>query len=99
MSTPAKHTPGPWSSDGIDGEYSILAANGNPVCSVLIGCENTEWSQTLALIAAAPDLLEALHSLLPFLENVEKDKLVGDEGCIWAVELVRAAIAKAAGRS
>lgn len=50
------------------------------------------------LIAAAPDLLEALEGLLVFAEAAETKALVGDEGCLWPVEEARAAIAKARGQ-
>jgi hypothetical protein len=51
------------------------------------------------LIAAAPDLLEALKLCLPILETHEDTQLVGHEGCLWPVELARAAIAKAMGQA
>lgn len=37
--------------------------------------------------------LEALNGVLPYMEAAEEAGLVGDEGCHWPVELVRAAIA------
>lgn len=49
------------------------------------------------LFAAASTMLVALKGLLPFLEDAETKMLVGDEGCVWAVEEVRAAIARATG--
>jgi hypothetical protein len=36
----------------------------------------------------------ALEGVLPFMEAVEKESLVGDEGCYWPVELVRGAISQ-----
>ena len=51
------------------------------------------------LLAAAPELLEALQGLLSFAEEVEQKMLVGDEGCLWPVEAARAAIAKATART
>ncbi len=51
------------------------------------------------LISAAPEMYEALKGVLPFMEAAEKAGLVGDEGCFWPVESVRAALAKAEGRS
>jgi hypothetical protein len=47
----------------------------------------------------APDLLEALKLSLPILETHEDTQLVGHEGCLWPVELARAAIAKARGQA
>jgi hypothetical protein len=46
-------------------------------------------------MAAAPDLLEACRRTLEMLETIEAKTLVGDEGCLWGAELVRAALAKA----
>jgi len=36
--------------------------------------------------------LGALNGVLPYMEAAEEAGLVGDEGCHWPVELVRAAI-------
>jgi hypothetical protein len=49
------------------------------------------------LVRAAGDMLAALQEALPYMEEAEKAGLVGDEGCHWPVEMVRAAIAKARG--
>lgn len=46
---------------------------------------------------AAPDLLDACKRCIALLETVEAKALVGDEGCLWPVEIMRAAIAKAEG--
>lgn len=53
-----KHTPGPWESttDGI--ELSITAKNGNLLATLAKGDE-----ANARLIAAAPELLEALKSM------------------------------------
>jgi len=50
--------------------------------------------QTRALYATPPSdaAREALAGLLPWLEDAETKVLVGDEGCVWAVEMVRAAL-------
>lgn len=37
-------------------------------------------------------LREALEGVLPFMEEAEKNGLVGHEGCFWAVEFVRDAL-------
>jgi len=44
---------------------------------------------------AAPDLLKALQGVLPFMEEAERQTLVGNEGCLRPVEAVRCAISKA----
>lgn len=40
------------------------------------------------------DLVEALKKVLPYMEAAEKAGLVGDEGCHWPVEEIRALLAK-----
>ena len=40
------------------------------------------------------ELLEVLEGVLPLLEKIEGEMLVGDEGCIWPVELARAVVVK-----
>lgn len=47
--------------------------------------------------APEPDLLDASKRCIGLLETVEAKALVGDEGCLWAVEIMRAAITKAEG--
>jgi len=63
------------------------------------GKPRAEWyrgeleEQLEAQAALVPELVEALKAALPILENTEAETLLGDEGCLWPVELVRAAIA------
>jgi hypothetical protein len=93
----AQHTPGPWTS--YTGTNSIWADGKRAIC-IVTGARNHEDQERDAnarLIAAAPDLLEALNGVLPYMEAAETEGLVGDEGCHWPVENVRAAIAKATG--
>lgn len=75
-----------------------LAAIGFPAserASIIAALQ--EQIANACLIAAAPDLLEACQRTLEMLESVEAKMLVGDEGCLWGVEIVRHAIQKAAG--
>ena len=55
-----KFTPGPWYSDGI----FVCDANDNDVCA----CEQENWEADAYLIAAAPDLYEALEYTAQLLE-------------------------------
>lgn len=48
-----------------------------------------------ALRASHKRLVEALEGVQPYMEAAEKAGLVGDEGCHWPVEIVRAALADA----
>ena len=71
-----KHTPGPWTADTTK-QYSrqarVEGGNGKLVCSVGNG-ENPdivfdEWAANARLIAAAPDLLEALKAISRHIDS------------------------------
>lgn len=96
----AKHTPGPWSftvsaeSGGNPSAWNIIAPCGGVVAETGSGTDDAN----ARLIAAAPELLEALVEMLianhglPANENDEHDPV---RAC--AVVQARAAIAKATG--
>lgn len=97
-----KHTPGPWYADpgkrvtGFavthDGEPNPLAiALRKPANSYSKGISDIKALANARLIAAAPDLLEALESFPGFLCGTES-------GDAW-IEQMRAAIAKARGEA
>lgn len=99
----SKHTPGPWSvipyggvggkGEKIEGFYigCDLCRDG---CHKIAKLETTKWSRderaNANLIAAAPDLLEALENLADAYEKYKIDDFLTSE-----VEDARAAIAKA----
>ncbi len=102
-----KHTPGPWSVfgdtkdqpgiEGDDGTFSIIVYGEEDEaddCGVH-GHTNEEMWANARLIAAAPDLLEALKMLKEDYYNlaarVSIDGITGN----LSVEMARAAIAKA----
>ena len=112
--TAPKHTPGPWNSEGPDdfGDHNIH----EPTCRLAIGAvvpnmrPDEEVAANARLIAAAPDMLDALHALLSALDQEIIDRL---DDAIWvssqlepaklaallnARDAARAAIAKAEGR-
>jgi hypothetical protein len=67
MST--EHTPGPWATDGTEVFYEDDDVR---PCVAFINHENTSDAQAAAdarLIAAAPDLLAALHKVQDWLEG------------------------------
>lgn len=101
-----KHTPGPWSIviDDTGGEFTgwpSIVASPEIDCSVIhrAGFKQKFWGDlsqreciaNARLIAAAPDLLEALQRLL----NAENDEYLTPIG---VKNLARAAIAKATGK-
>ena len=75
MTTQATHTKGPWHTGQGNGEGSIFCESGRtrlesggttlyPVCAIARGWDEGEDEANAHLIAAAPDLLEALRGLL-----------------------------------
>ena len=93
-----KHTPGPWRVQATGHSFVVEAhthtevisvdANGNP-------CRWSEYNEANArLIAAAPELLEALQALLGWEEaEIKHFEATGPDD--WIMEIARAAIAKA----
>lgn len=98
------HTPGPWQVSGgrsrIDAYGHTVGPDGFGIACVFYSDQTTaEHIASLAdarLIAAAPDLLKALNALE---RQVLQNNIRGDEWMDEALELTRAAIAKAEGRS
>ena len=106
MSNTTKHTQGPW----------IISEDGNRICyrnpmtgtsaflrhDIFRGKFNGEQRANMALIAAAPDLLEALNACLPFMHDLEHDNqedrsvgLIADKELSEAFHKMKAAIEKA----
>ena len=87
-----KHTPGPWTHRLSDDEeacnHEIMGAWENGVRRWVGGAETLEDAR---LIAAAPDLLSALHDMVRYAKG-------GDIASPNAVERAIAAIAKATGK-
>ena len=82
-----KHTPGPWKfhANGDANDYSILGPNNNWVIAFI---QNGEiWTeQQLAnakLIAAAPDMLEALVKWINYFESNPEDQNANKEFDIY----------------
>ena len=97
-----KHTPGPWDVRTIDESIgSVDAADGSAVAQAqmrgTLTCHNHEERRAnTRLIAAAPDLLEALLESTSELEALMKDKAFY-QGGQNILDRARAAIAKATG--
>lgn len=85
----ANNSASPWKAECFKGEWSVYDANGEIICSIADWDENLDRYDAL-LIAAAPDLLEALKELLIRAED--------GIGMLYAFELAHAAIDKAEGR-
>lgn len=83
-----KHTPGPWFvATSMSGKMAI-AQKEDMYSVALIEKWRAEHEANAKLIAAAPELLEALQSVLPYL------KAVGTSGNHW-LPAVESAIKKA----
>lgn len=113
MSKPA-FTPGPWQTDAECGDESVLGPDGAMVADCAIFGMRVNRTEHInranaRLIAAAPDMYEALQATLLFHSaspwDCEKQnrwrELTGkDEATTRALcDLVRAALAKAEGRA
>lgn len=81
----AKHTPGPWVADGseITTATWVCGADGKRICTMRPSF--ADWSNA-RLIAAAPELLEALKDLVARIDEY---------GSPISASFARAAIAKA----
>lgn len=105
-----QHTPGPWAWDGYSLRSKHPDPDTQAVHTI-IDAEHIGWgfvgsdpaatraesAANLALIAAAPDLLEALHLALPFVEDHEGDQSYKTGVVAKAVAKIKGAIAHATG--
>jgi len=89
-----EHTPGPWRTVGNKaGSWSVLS--GNICLAVLARKDCLEWNEANArLIAAAPELLEALQNLQPL---VKRYLVLNINAAAWksAFEKLEEAVSKA----
>jgi hypothetical protein len=92
-----KYTKGPWHIGAGNGEGSVFADTGRTrleqggttlysICSVTLGWNDAEDAANARLIAAAPELLEAIKDAIEIIEGTGLD-----------ASIQRAAIAKATG--
>lgn len=70
-----------------------------PICTINTGWDKTEDAANARLVAAAPELLEALHDVLPLLEAsfLDHEGTPNANPIFDGLEKVRNAIAKATG--
>jgi len=96
MTTATKqtHTPGPWTTSPQQGYVRHLGTHGPNICAMdVFGGPAEEAFANARLIAAAPEMLEALDGLIYELDGVMDDPNIND----WLVR-AKAAIQKARGR-
>lgn len=94
----SKHTPGPW----IRHEGEVRHKSHGLICRSYYGSPDGVGAANVRLIAAAPDLLEALRIFASCASTVSSE--IDDRGHSWseayldqALPIARAAIAKATG--
>lgn len=102
--TNAKHTPGPWQAEWPDcGEYRYVSSTVTTMCPETAVCRlNQSQEADARLIAAAPELLEALYEAEEYFDN-RADADHDETGFVPNKEMkllvsIRAAITKAEGR-
>lgn len=94
MDRQPKHTPGPWHV-GINPGPMVYDEHGEQIADCrAVGYDNGGNMANAALIAAAPDLLEACKTAENWLGEYETGP---DSGLHGLLEQLRAAIAKASG--
>lgn len=87
--TKAQHTPGPWNCDQTVGFATFVGAEENPNIAAVHFKDTDEGKANARLIAAAPELYEALCDM------------ISDRDCLSeaTVDFAQRAIAKARGQS
>ena len=87
------HTPAPWKIDGAHSTRVLLIndAKGYAIGEIV----DTRNPANARLISAAPDLLEALCTALPFVEDHEESNIYKSGAVARAVAQIKAAIDKA----
>lgn len=94
-----KHTPGPWVGETAKSHganitiYGTEAGDAVDVCDVVYRGDETQVEANAHLIAAAPDMLEALEAALAYLV------MAGTDHAEPTRATIRAAIKKARGES
>ena len=92
-----QHTPGPWAYDDEDG---TISAHGGVVAETSHSDYTLKQdARNAGLIAAAPDMLEALRDLTAAYRSARVALGYDEDGESDSLELAEAAIAKAEGRS
>ena len=92
-------TPGPFSVAETRHKYDIVirGPKNEPIALVLIaGFSKKEGAANANLLAAAPDLLEALQNIAEYWNQDQNEAAMAD-ACWHAIHTARAAIAKATG--
>lgn len=81
--TTATHTPGPWKNGGIDWmisqkhgigwRYATIRNREHDVATVWCDEDDAEQAANVALVTAAPEMLEALRYVYPLLRRLSEE--------------------------
>ena len=89
------HTPGPWKRE-YDAEADIVSGERDSGCTIAtVWPDNSEYEANANLIAAAPDLLEAIETVISYNRDIRDGKL--NYRPQDHIDVLEAAIAKAKG--
>lgn len=101
MTAETKHTPGPWLAEVSAAKVAWIQGSNGEWAALACGETDASAAANARLIAAAPDMLEALTALVERDARVDGGTLllpIGNHGTAVAVlNRARAAIAKATG--
>jgi hypothetical protein len=99
MTNENKHTPGPWELlEEMDGRHELMSSEGDWIAT--INTFSVVDEANARLIAAAPELLEALVIALPLVEAsyLDHEGSANGDAIFGALEVIKAILAKAEGR-
>ena len=97
MTQQQQHTSGPWHTAG---EQGVQIRSAKDQIAKVWTMRGNEWKANARLISASPDLLDALTSLLWYVDQLEMIIYSSDDkGIHEEVEKARKAIEKATGES
>lgn len=91
-----QHTPGPW----MVSDNAIYGSNGliKPLVAYLDDrFADDEAANNARLIAAAPDMLDLLYTVLPYIEDLELDQMYKPGRVAEITRCIRSTIDKATG--
>lgn len=92
MTNETKHTPAPWRHEPSIPQVEAFYPNGNRSLQVIISCQNDKYEANANLIAAAPELLEALGACLDCPEmNLDEMDTVSVDAVRQGVQAIKKA--------
>jgi hypothetical protein len=90
-----KHTPGPWNVTKPNGIHAVIRTNDREQTVIA----HVQYDRDASLIAAGPELLQALHGAVSCLERLIEKHDENFRPYSDALDIARAAIQKAQGEA